>query len=300
MSYRIISDSASDLLTSQVDFYTTVPMHIIIDGKDWQDVPGIDTAAMQASIDACRLATSTSCPAPGEWLEAFADADDVFCITITSQLSGSYVSAIAAKSMYEEEHPDRHVYVIDSLATGPRMHLLIDHLVQMLEMGVEPETAYHNLLRYRDSTCLLFSLKSVQNFVRNGRINPLLGKAIGLLNIRLLGTASNEGKLEVLDKVRGASRTLDGFVRNMEKFGYEGGKVIIRHHQNEAEAVQLSDLIRKKFGEKVEVVIGPTTGLCSYYAEKGGLLVGFERVPEEAPAVEPAFERVDRTAKAHN
>ena len=75
---------------------------------------------------------------------------------------------------------------------------------------------------------------------------------------------------------RSTTSTSDkGLLKNMKEMGYRGGKVIIDHCFNENAAVQLKELIKKEFAN-ADIRIGKTGGLCSFYAERGGLLVGFE------------------------
>ena len=116
MSYLIVSDSSSNLFNIEGENYKTVPLHIMIGGTDWADTADVDMDAFDEALYSFDGKTSSSCPSPDEWLESFGDAETVFCFTITHGLSGSYNGAMTAKSMYEEHHPGRHVYVIDSLA----------------------------------------------------------------------------------------------------------------------------------------------------------------------------------------
>ena len=276
MNYKIVSDSSSNILTGDAH-YQSVAMHIMIDGRDWPDAVGTDVDQMTAQLYATSGQSSTSCPGPGEWLDAFEDIPNIFCITITHTLSGSYESAMSAKKIYEEEHPDRHVYVIDSLATGPRMVFLIDHLRALLDNGTDYEEAYRDTIRYRDCTDLLFTLESVQNFVNNGRLNPIIAKTIGILGMRFIGTASEEGKLKVLAKTRGERKTLQYVVDYIDACSYDGGKILIAHHQNPSAAFALKEMLQERFGSACPVEITKTTSLCAYYAERGGLLIGFEK-----------------------
>ena len=283
MNYRIVSDSSSNILSSSDSRFLSVAMHIIINGKDWPDEPGTDVDQMTEALYTTGKPSSTSCPGPGQWLDAFGDAEHVFCVTITNQLSGSFESAMTAKRQYEEEHPGRHVYVIDSLATGPRMILLIDYMRELLALGTEPEEVWQKTLEYRKSTDLLFIMESVQNFVNNGRMNAILAKTIGILGMRFIGTASEEGKLKVLSKTRGTRKCLQFTVSYLKKCGYCGGRIIIAHHQNPSAASALASMLKEAFGD-VSVEIQKTTALCSYYAERGGLLVGFEKPAAEHAA----------------
>ena len=294
MSYKIVSDSSCNYLNIENEHYATVPMHIMVGSDDWADTSETDVDQLNSLLLTTKEKTSSSCPAPAAWLAAFGDAETIFCLTITYSLSGSYNSAISAKDMYEEAHPDRHVYVIDSLATGPRMIFLIRRMEKLLASGVDPQEVYHQILSYRGETDLIFSLESVKNFVGNGRMSNLLAKTIGILGMRFTGTASAEGKLQVLGKTRGAAKTLNFILKQMISRGYEGGPVIIAHVNNPEAAASLAGLIRAEFGEPTHIEIQKATCLCSYYAENGGLLIGYERVPDEETVsfTEKLFDRL--------
>ncbi len=283
MAYRIVSDSSSDILKKDDPNYRSVPLHILFGDQDWPDTADTDLEAFDAAMDANTGRSSTSCPSPLEWYQAFGDAEVVYCFTITYSLSGSYNSAMTAKSMYEEEFPERHVYVCDSYATGGRMVLMMDYLRELLDAGTAYEEAYHKVMRYRDQTELMFALQSMKMLAANGRVSPLVAKAAGILDMRLIGRASEEGKLTLIDRHRGARRVLLGTFKQMLAYGYNGGRVVISHNRNPEDANSLAKLIREKFGEKVWIDIHRTTELCSYYAEKGGYIIGFEKKDCDRP-----------------
>ncbi len=276
MSYLIVSDSSSNLFKIEGENYKTVPLHIMIGDTDWADTADVDMDAFDEALYSFDGKTSSSCPSPDEWLESFGDAETVFCFTITHGLSGSYNGAMTAKSMYEEHHPGRHVYVIDSLATGPKMVLMIEYLRDQLANGADPETAYNKTIEYRSNTGLLFTLQSIQMLAKAGRVSPFIAKAVGLLDMRMIGEANDEGKIDLVGKHRGYKKTLLGTFKQMLNLNYNGGKVVISHNRNEQAANDLAELIREKFGD-VLIDIHRTGILCSYYAEKGGFIVGFER-----------------------
>jgi len=117
-------------------------------------------------------------------------------------------------------------------------------------------------------------LESLKNLANNGRVSHAVAKITGILGIRLVGKAL-EGVLEPLDKCRGAKKAIATLVARMKELGYNGGKVRIAHCQNLEGARELAELIETEFpGFSPEVY--PTGGLCSYYAERGGILMGFE------------------------
>ena len=275
MNYRIVADSSSNVFELPGVDYAHVPLKILNQGKEYVDVPGLDVFGMLESMKASREGSSTSCPNVYEWKEAFGDADGVFAVTITSNLSGSYAAARAAAEDYMEEHPDRRVSVIDTLSVGPEAHLVIEKLAQLMAEGLSFDEIDAKVREYLKTTRLCFSLESIENLARNGRCSMAVAKLVGVMGIRIVGRASDEGTLQQLHKCRGEKKALVAVFDEMKSRGYCGGKVWIDHCLNLNAAMALKEAIRAEFPESV-VHIGTCMGLCSYYAEHGGLLIGYE------------------------
>ena len=124
-------------------------------------------------------------------------------------------------------------------------------------------------------THLLFSLESMHNLAQNGRVSKLAATAAGVLGIRAVGQASAEGTLEMLGKCRGERKTQEFLLQEMERLGYKGGSVRIGHCGNAAFSLELYTELRRRF-PNADVRRYPLRGLCSYYAERGGIMMGFE------------------------
>ena len=275
--FKIVADSSADLIELKNIDFASAALKINTDQKDFVDDASLDVKEMLAFLDAYKGKSKTSCPNTEDWLKAFGDADDIICFTITSGLSGSYNTACAAKSIYEDENEGKRVFVVDSLSTGPEMVLLIEKLQEYLTSGMDYEEICKKIMEYREQTGLLFMLKSLKNFANNGRIAPALARIVEFLGICIVGKASEEGTLEPLHKCRGEIRALSTLVDELKKSGLSSGKVSIAHCENELAAVRLRTLLLANFsGIKIE--IHKLRGLCSFYAEKGGLLVGFEKI----------------------
>lgn len=274
---KIVSDSSSDLLTLERAEFASAPMKVVTKEREFSDDEALDVGEMVRFFDTYKGKSQTSCPNTADWLTAFGDADDIFCVTITSALSGSYNSACVAKQTYEAEHPDRRVFVIDTLSAGPEITMVVEKLEEYVAKGYSYEEICEKIACYQNRTGLIFMLKSLKNFANNGRVSPAIAKLIGFVGICIVGKASDEGTLAPMHKCRGENRALETLVSELEKMGVREGKVSIGHAVNEDAAHRLSDMIRAKFpGAKIE--IHALRGLCSYYAEKGGLLVGFEKM----------------------
>lgn len=275
MKIKIVTDSSADLVSlPNVDF-AFAPLKIITSTKEYCDNAELNVDEMIDDLDNVKGKTQTSCPAPNDWLEAFGDADNVVCLTITSALSGSYNSAMTAKRLYEEEHPERKVFVLDTLSTGPEIKLLAEKAQALINKNASFEEICKQITEYKKKTKLMFMLCSIKNLANNGRVSHLVAKITSVLKIRIVGKASDKGELQVLEKCLGDKKSLQSIINNMKNFAKNVGKVIISHCKNETLANALKTLIKSEYKDS-EVEICSARGLCSFYAEKGGLLIGFE------------------------
>ena len=278
MNYLIVADSSADLSIKAQDTsgLRSVPLKIITAEKEYVDDHTLSVEQMVSDLEAYKGRSSSSCPNTADWLEAFEGAEHIFCITITSGLSGSCNSACAARVEYEDQYPERKVFVIDSLSTGPEMVLIVEKLQELIASGHSFEEICTSITEYQKHTGLIFMLESMKNLANNGRVSPIVAKLAGMLGIRVIGKASDEGTLEQLEKCRGEAKALPAIVEQMKTLGFVGGKVKIAHCLNPEAADRLKSLISAQFAES-EIEITPCRGLCSFYAKRGGLLIGFEK-----------------------
>ena len=274
---KIVSDSSSDLLTLDNVEYASSPMKIITAKREFVDDENLNVDEMADFFNEYKERSRTSCPNPADWLDAFGDADDIICVTITSALSGSYNSACTAKELYEAENEGKRVFVLDTLSAGPEITLVVRKLEELVKSGMAYEGVCEKIQEYTKHTGLVFMLKSLKNFAANGRVSPLVAKLVGFAGICIVGKASDEGTLEPTHKCRGENRSLETLINDLKELGLKNGKVSIGHCQNEGAATKLKQMIESTF-EKVQVETHKLRGLCSFYAEKGGLLVGFEKI----------------------
>ena len=275
MNTKIVVDSSASLYTLQGVDFECVPLKIITDDAEYLDNGTMDALGMAQTLRTYKGKTSTSCPNVSDWLAAYEGADEVYAITITGTLSGSYNAAQLAAEEYQQENPGKRVFVLDSLSTGPEQVLLAEHLRDELAAGKEFDEICEEMLRYHKHTHLLFSLESLANLARNGRVKPAVAAVARMLGIRVIGQASEAGELDVLCKTRGEHGALERIVLELKEHGYTNGRLHISHCGNPAAAERLKHMVKAVFdGAKVD--ISECGGLCSYYAELGGLLVGYE------------------------
>ena len=203
MKIKIVADSSADTLEFEEIEYKSVPLVISTDKKNYVDDENLDVDGMIKDLKEYKGKSKTACPSAGQWLESFGDSEEIYVVTITSNLSGSYNSAMVAKDMYLEEHPNAKIHVFDTLSTGPEMRLLIEKLAELINKGNEFVKVVEEANNYLKTTKLFFSLESLHNLAQNGRVSKLSEIAAKVLNIKIIGQASINGVLEILNKKSG-------------------------------------------------------------------------------------------------
>lgn len=279
MKWNIIADSSCEIYdldtqSDEVAFYT-VPFTLTVDGKDYIDDTALDKEDLIASMEACKDASYTSCPSPYTWFEQFEKADYAIAITISSQLSGSYNSAVAGREMALEKYPNKKIAIIDSRSAGPELIFIIEQILHSIAEGMDFEAVVEAAERLQQHTYVTFALCSFHNLIKNGRMSRLTGFLAGKLGFWGIGIGSEEGTIKIKGKARSRKKAISAIIEDLHERAGMVKTVLISHCQNHECAELLRDAIRENWGA-VEVRIMPTRGLCSYYAEKGGLIVGFK------------------------
>ena len=272
---RFITDSCSDMIQTEGGNFVSVPLVISTDEKEYVDDEYLDIHEMLDDLSVYKGKSGTACPSVESWLHAFEGADTIFVVTMTSALSGTYNSALVAKKIYEHSHPEAKIHVFDTLSAGPELRLLMEKLFSFERAGKTFEEIVRCGEKYLQTTRLFFVLKSLHNLAQNGRVNKVIAAAAGALGISVLGTASAEGTLESSAKCRGDKKVIAGMLEEITKAGFQNGKVRISHVENPELAEKLRIALMERFPE-AEILIYKARGLCSYYAERGGILVGVE------------------------
>ncbi len=274
---KIIADSSANIPALAGASYQSVPMTIRAGERDFVDDETLDPHELLDYLASYSGKSGTACPSLDCWLRAFEGADEIFVLTITSRLSGTCASAMAARDVYLQSHPDTKIHVFDTLSTGPEMQLLAERIAALYAMGLSFDVICEKAREYLATTHLFFRLKSLHNLAQNGRVSKLTAGAVGILGIQILSTASSEGTIQPVEKCRGEKKTREAMVQHILDTGYRGGKVRIHHAENPDAAGALAASLRERFPE-ADIEILPCAGLCSYYAERGGVIVGFETI----------------------
>ena len=272
---KYVTDSSCDTINYDGIDVAVAPLRIYTSERDFVDNENLDVHEMIEYLLSYKDRSYTSCPSTESWLQAYEGGDEIYVITLTSNISGTYNSACAAKEEYIKAHPQARILVVDTLSTGPEMRLILEKIIEWKKEGKTFEDISKYVEDYKKTTRLFFAFKSLHNFSQNGRVNKVLASMIAKLNISIIGTASEKGDIEPQIKCRGINNVLTRLTEELTKAGFHGGKLRICHIENKELAEKLGQKIKDLYPE-TDLCIYPARGLCSYYGERGGIIIGCE------------------------
>ena len=281
MTWNIVSDSSCDLRMAAFESdrirFETVPLRIQVGEREFLDNDDLVVPDLLDAMSQEKSASSTACPSPAAFARAFEAGDCTVCFTISSNLSGTYNSAVMGREMVLEEHPEKKVCIIDSKATAGAMVLLIRKAKELMEAGEagDFEGICDQLRLYQAALRTCFTLENFDNLIKNGRMRPLVGTLLHSLGIHVIADATPQGTIHVADKARGEAKTHQAITALMKgSKDCTGAEVVISHCENMAGALKLKQQILEDLPVKSVDVI-PCRGLTSFYAMEKGLIVGY-------------------------
>ena len=281
MTWNIVSDSSCDLRMAAFESdrvrFETVPLRIQVGEREFLDNDDLVVPDLLDAMSQEKSASSTACPSPAAFARAFEAGDCTVCFTISSNLSGTYNSAVMGREMVLEEHPEKKICVIDSKSTAGAMVLLIRKAKELMEAGEagDFEGICDQLRLYQAALRTCFTLENFDNLIKNGRMRPLVGTLLHSLGIHVIADATPQGTIHVADKARGEAKTHQAITALMKgSKDCTGAEVVISHCENMAGALKLKQQILEDLPVKSVDVI-PCRGLTSFYAMEKGLIVGY-------------------------
>lgn len=280
MNYKIVGDSCCDVTMAMREKYNIAlaPLSLNLDGVEYIDDDSLDLDDYLAKIDASPNVPKTACPSISDYMMHFeGEHEYTIVVTISSELSGSYNSAMNAKEMFMEENPGKKVHVVDSRGASSGQVLIALKAIELFEAGIEFDDVVKALETYRDKQKVLFVLEKIDTLEKNGRMSKMKAKIVRALNLKLILKADQNGVIDLTDKARGMNKALKKMVLSMEKVGEldDDTTIIISHVKALERAEYVKKLIEDTYVHYKEIIIIETKGLSSTYANKGGIIMAF-------------------------
>jgi len=278
MDYKIIVDSCCDMnpeLAERLGVSAVVPMTLRLGQKEFVDDADLDLPGFMAEMAVCKERVTSASPPPFGFMEAIESALHSFVVTISSQLSGSYENAELGKNMAEENGAtDTHIFNSKSASAGEVLVAL--KLRELISNGIPKEQIIKSINSFIDNMKTYFVLERYDNLIKNGRINKVTGKIVGLLNVKLIMGSDGEGGIILHGKPRGTNQMIDkilSFIKSSNRVT-NGESMVICHCDNLPLAKQLQSAVTQHFNFK-EILIIPTRGAISLYADVKGIVMAF-------------------------
>lgn len=276
MSYKIVGDSCLDLTKEmrRDPRFQIVPLTLQVGDAMIVDDEGFDQAAFLKLVRESQDCPKTACPSPEAFKKAYeCEEEDIYVITLSSHLSGSYNSAMVGKNLYEEEHGHKNILILDSESASSGELTLAMAICEMYDKGMGFAEISDRILALRDQQKTYFVLDSLEYLRKNGRLTGLQAFFATALNIKPV-MGADHGVIIKLDQARGVGKA---FARMCEIAVRERGDgqadcAVIAH----CNAPERAEQVRKELeslGLNRKIVITETAGVSTLYAGDGGIIL---------------------------
>lgn len=277
MSYKIIIDSCGELLDEwkKDEHFESVALTLNVGGESIIDDETFDQADFLKKVAASPECPKSACPSPERYMKAFdCDADHIYAVTLSAELSGSYNSAVLGRNLLEEEKPGRKIHIFNSKSASIGQTLIGMKIQECEEAGYSFEKVIETVDEYIAGQHTFFVLDNLETLRKNGRLSKVKALVASALKIKPVMGSTDEGNICQLDQARGINKALVKMAGQIaEKTQNSEEKVLAISHCNCHErAILLKNALQEKMPLK-NVVVLDTAGVSSMYANDGGVIV---------------------------
>lgn len=277
MSYKIAIDSCGELLNEWKDDerIEAVPLTLMVGGESIIDDETFDQKDFLKKVVACPECPKSACPSPERYMKAYeCEADHIYAVTLSSELSGSYNSAVLGKSLFLEDNPGKKIHVFNSRSASGGESLIAMKIVECEEKGLSFEKIIETVDKYIEEMSTFFVLENLETLRKNGRLSRVKALVASALKIKPVMGSTPEGSICQLDQARGMNKAI---VKMVEHVGEKGiniheKTVAITHCNCPERAKMLEEAIRERLNP-AKIVVMDTAGVSSMYANDGGVIV---------------------------
>lgn len=277
MSYKIAIDSCGELLDEWKNDgrIESIPLTLTVGGENIIDDEKFDQKDFLKKVAACPECPKSACPSPERYMKAYdCDAEHIYAVTLSAELSGSYNSAILGKNLFLEEQPEKKVHVFNSKSASGGQSLIAMKIVECEEKGLSFEEVVSEVEKYIEEMNTFFVLENLETLRKNGRLSRVKALVASALKIKPVMGATPEGTICQLDQARGMNKAI---VKMVDHIGEKGinipeKTVAITHCNCPERAKMLEEAIREKL-HPAKIVVMDTAGVSSMYANDGGVIV---------------------------
>ena len=277
MSYKIVIDSCGELLDEwkQDTRFESVPLTLTVGNENIIDDSTFDQADFLKKVADCPECPKSACPSPERYRKAFdCDADHVYCVTLSAELSGSYNSAMLGRSLVEEKHPGKKIHIFNSCSASVGENLIALKIQECEEKGMDYKQTIDTVEHYISQQNTFFVLENLETLRKNGRLSRVKALVASALKIKPVMGATQEGTICQLDQARGMNKALVKMVEHIQEVTTDSvNRTLAISHCNCAQRAQmLKEALEEKMNLK-KILVLDTAGVSSMYANDGGIIV---------------------------
>nr|WP_317377662.1 DegV family protein [uncultured Faecalimonas sp.] len=277
MNYKIVVDSCGELTEEmkKSGCFESVPMSIELEGNTIIDDENFDQKEFLAKIAASSECPKSSCPSPERYMQSYlCEAERVYVVTLSEELSGSYNSAVLGKNLYEEEHGEKEIHIFNSKSASVGESLIALKIQECEDAGMAFEEVVRTVEAYIESQNTYFVLETLETLKKNGRLKGVKALVASALNIKPVMGSTPEGTICQIGQARGIKKALAKMTETVVEHLKNGEEKVlgIAHCNCRERAEAVAGMIREHTKVK-DVVILDTAGISSMYANDGGIIV---------------------------
>lgn len=276
MSYKIVVDSCCELPVhlKNDERFQTIALGLEVGEYHMMDDETFNQADFLERVAKCSVCPKSSCPSPDKYMEAYrTEAENVFVVTLSQKLSGSYNSAELGKRLYHEKYGDKNIVVIDSQSASCGEAQIALKAMELSEEGLAFEEIVTELENYRNEMNTYFVLDNLETLRKNGRLTGVKALVASTLNIKPV-MGAEEGSIIQKSQTIGIKKALTKMVDVIisEVKDADKKRLMITH----CNCLSRAECVKKMLTEKIkvkDVIILDTAGISSLYANDGGVIV---------------------------
>lgn len=279
MSIQIIIDSCCDVTAAlrRAMRFEVASLTVRVGEQSFRDDETLSVPALLQAMKACKDPATSACPSPEEYACLMRKADQSVVVTLSSKLSGSYNAAMVARDMVLEESPEKRIHVFDSESASAGELRIALLLRQYIDGGMEFDEIVEKVTEFIAGMKTFFVLEDLSNLVKNGRISKVAGLMGTMLSIRPIMGENGHGEIIQLDKVRGTQTAMRRLVEivaaHTNQFPQNTLTLVLSYCNCPQRAAELKEKLLAASAALKEVILVPTCGISTVYANDGGVVL---------------------------
>ena len=280
MNYKILTDSCCDIPEEIPNWITRIPLYVTLGEKTMIDDGTLEPAVLLEEIAKSKVGPKSACPPPGVFAEYYAGAEqDVYLITVSKEISGTYNSALQGAMLYQEEHPGKNIHVFNSKTACAGQVLICEKVKELAERGLPFAEVVAQTEAFIEKASTMFVLEDLEILRKSGRMSALQAAITGKLKIKLVMGGTPEGTIAKVTQALSVTQALNKMVTIISDKAKKASagkipKLVISH----CFARERAEYVKKKVKttcEVAETIICKSGGIGTMYANKGGIVVSF-------------------------